>query len=144
MLRSETREEFEEALLMIVDEKEPESSFYLLVSNSLILPAIICAYPREEVWRFRKLGITVVGDNYAKKLFADASGLPQQGVRTNERKITVNMGKVTVAITLEQKQVYWDMIHVLTIRPVDHEESERQQQLDIVRYPIGFLGFGTT
>jgi hypothetical protein len=144
MLRSETREEFEEALLMIMDEKEPESSFYLLVSNSLILPAIICAYPREEVWRFRKLGITVVGDNYAKKLFADASGLPQQGVRTNERKITVNMGKVTVVITLEQKQVYWDMIHVLTIRPVDHEESERQQQLDIVRYPIGFLGFGTT
>jgi hypothetical protein len=125
MLRSGTREEFEEALLMIVDEKEPESSFYLLVSNSLILPAIICAHPREEVWRFRKLGITVVGDNYAETLFRDASGLPQQGVRTNERKITVNMGKVTAAITLEQKQIYWDMIHVLTIRPVDHEESER-------------------
>ena len=125
MLHSGIREEFQEALLRIVDEKEPESSFYLLVSNSLILPAIICAYPREEVWRFRKLGITVVGDNYAKKLFRDASGLPQQGVRTDEQKITVNMGKVTVAITLEQKQVYWDMIHVLTIRPVGHEESEK-------------------
>jgi len=135
MLHSGIREEFQEALLKIVDEKEPESSFYLLVSNSLILPAIICAHPREEVWRFRKLGITVVGDNYAEKLFKDASGLPQQGVRTNERKITVNMGKVTAEITLEQKQVYWDMIHVLTIRPVCHEESERQQQLDIVRYP---------
>lgn len=135
MLHSGIREEFQEALLKIVDEKEPESSFYLLVSNSLILPAIIYAHPREEVWRFRKLGITVVRDNYAKKLFRDASGLPQQGVRTNEREITVNMGKVTAAITLEQKQVYWDMIHVLTIRPVGHEESERQQQLDIVRYP---------
>jgi hypothetical protein len=133
-LHPEIREEFQEALLRIVDEKEPESSFHLLVSNSLILPAIICAYPREEVWRFRKLGIAVVGDNYAKKLFKDASGLPQQGVQTNERNITVNMGKVTAEITLEQKQVYWDMIHVLTIGPVGHEESERQQQLDIVRY----------
>lgn len=116
MLHPEIPEEFQESLLRIVDEKDRESRFYLLVSNSVIVPdTILPPYSRTDYWRFRKIGIAVVRNDYAEKLFRSASGLPQQGLMTKEQNLTVNLGSVKAKITLEEKVVYWDIIYILNI-----------------------------
>lgn len=102
--------ESQEALLRFVDEMDYESAFYLLVSN-WIPPA----FSREEDWRFRMLRITIVQNDYAEKLFSNASGLSQHDLRAEEEKITAKMGNIRAVASLECKPLYWDPIHVLKI-----------------------------
>ena len=93
-----------------MDERDRESAFYLLISN--LIPA---ASSREEDWHFPMLGITIVQNDYAEKLFSNASELSQHGLKAEEGTITIRMGNIRAVASLERKLVYWDPIHVLKI-----------------------------
>jgi hypothetical protein len=110
MLHPGYSQESQEALLRFVDEKDGNSTFHLLISNS-IRPA----FSREEDWRFRVLGITIVQNDYAEKLFSNALKLSEHGLRPEEEKITVKIGNIRAVASLERKLVYWDPIHVLKV-----------------------------
>jgi hypothetical protein len=93
ILHPEIAEEFQESLLRIVDERDEGSYFHLLVSNSVIVPGNVWPlYSDSEYWHFRKLGIVVIQNDYAEKLFRNASGLPQQGLTIRKQNITANAG----------------------------------------------------
>jgi hypothetical protein len=108
MLHPGHPQESQEALLKFVDEKDGESTFYLLISNS-IRPA----FSRED-WPLRVLGITIVQNNDAENLFSNALELSEHGLRAEE-KIIVKMGNIRAVASLERKLVYWDPIHILKV-----------------------------
>jgi hypothetical protein len=135
------QEEFQEAIFKIVDRIRPESSFYLLLSNSLIPPGALPSPPPEEIWRFRRLTMGNATDEYGERLFK--TGLHQQVMRTDEWKMTIHLNDLTAVITLEQHPVYWDRNHLLTIRTLSEEEKELQHQLDRVRNSVHTVGLDT-
>jgi hypothetical protein len=134
-------EEFQEALFKIADRIRPELSFYLLLSNSLILPAALPSPRPAEVWRFRRLTMEVVTDEYGKRLFT--TGLHQQAALTEVRKKTIHLNDSTAVVTLEQNFVYWDKIHVVTVRTPSEEEMEMKRQLERAKNSVLQLGMET-
>jgi Heterokaryon incompatibility protein (HET) len=102
-------QEPQEALLGFANEKHCEFAFYLLISNS-IPPGV-----SQEDWHFRILGITIVQNDYAERLFSNASEMSQHGLRAEEKSITVKMGDFRAVASLENKQIYWDPIYTLKI-----------------------------
>jgi hypothetical protein len=115
-LHPEIAEEFSESLLKIVSEKDNESYFYLLVSNSVIVPeTVLPLYSETEHWFFRKLGISVLQNDEAENLIRNVCGLQQHIIMPTEQNLTVNMGNTKAGVTLEEKRVYWDIIYVLKI-----------------------------
>ena len=111
-------QESQEALLEFVAEKDGESTLYLLISNSMQPES-----PEEEDRPFRVLGITVVQNDYAEKLFSNALELSEHGLRVRDEKIIVKMGNITAAASLQQKLVYWDPIHILKVVDVNSRKN---------------------
>ena len=112
MLPPRYSQESQEALLRFVDEKDHKATFHLLISNST-RPG--CS--QEEGWHFRILGVTIVQNDYAERLFSNALELSGHGLRAEEEKINVKIGNINAVASLERKLVYWDPIHVLKITP---------------------------
>jgi hypothetical protein len=102
-------QESQEALLRFVDEKNCESAFHLLV-----LPYMppICLL---EDCQFPGLGITIVQNDYAEKIFSNPLELSQHGLRADKQRIIVKMGNTKVLASLERKKVYTDLNRVLKI-----------------------------
>jgi hypothetical protein len=116
MLHPDIPKDIQKSIFRVVAEKDPQSHFCLMVSNSVIVPD--ATWPAEselERWRFRKLGMVVVQNDHAEKLFRDCSESSQQVLATAKKDMMVNIGNMKARITLEEKEVFWDLIYVLEI-----------------------------
>jgi hypothetical protein len=116
ILHRDTPNDIQRSMFRVVAEKDPQSHFCLLVSNSVIVVDATWPVSSElEYWRFRKLGMEVVQNDHADKLFSDSSESSQQVGAAVKNDMTVDVGNMKARITLEEKEVFWDLKYVLEI-----------------------------
>jgi hypothetical protein len=133
--------EFQEALFQVSNTQHPNTFCYLLVSNSVLLPSTRQETPLSEHYRHRRLGIQILeyehADEYLRERTASLSNsnatFKQHQIHSNNRKLIFDMHHLSVVISLEQKQVYWDTLHILTIRIANNEELAEIQEMGVVR-----------
>jgi hypothetical protein len=115
-LHPDMPKDIQKSIFRVVAEKDLQSHFCLLVSNSVVVPdATWPVDPDLKQWHFRKIGMAVVQNDHAEKLFMNSSELSQQVLATVKKDMTVNVGNMKARITLEEREVFWDLIYVLEI-----------------------------
>jgi hypothetical protein len=119
MLQPDSLEDVQEALLRITDERDPESYFYLLVSNSVIDPDTLPeSLPPSQRWRFRKLGMSVIPNEEVVILESPAQFT--QYLIAPRSEMVVSMGSAKAIVILQEHGAWWDMIYMLSIRTMGY------------------------
>jgi hypothetical protein len=119
-LRPDIPVDFQEALVKVVANKRLENIFYLLISNSMVKPDNIpSSQPQSKHWHFRELGIAVVPNDLAQRLFNEHEILPQQVLQVKAQQLTIKTIDGMVNVSLRENVFPWDLLCFLDVTRID-------------------------